>query len=188
MNKINEKRVFIGIPIGATIIALLAVLKSKFPKNSEKIKWIQSENIHLTLRFVGNISVENITGFIKSLEAEIIQNKFEMVIESTGVFPSSYSPRVLWLGIKRGTEELLSLHTQIETSLGKITAKNPELTFTPHITIAKIPQKFVEIDILPFLNTVYSPIELDVNSICLFESQLFQEGAKYRTLNEFLLN
>ena len=188
MNKINEKRVFIGIPIGATIIALLDVLKSKFPKNSEKIKWIPSENIHLTLSFVGNISVENITGFIKSLDAEIIQNKFEMVIESTGVFPSSHSPRVLWLGIKRGAEELLSLHTQIETSLGKITAKNPELTFTPHITIAKIPQKFVEIDILPFLNTVYSPIELDVNSICLFESQLFQEGAKYRILNEFPLN
>ena len=95
MNKINEKRVFIGIPIGATIIALLDVLKSKFPKNSEKIKWIPSENIHLTLRFVGNISVENITGFIKSLEAEIIQNKFEMVIESTGVFPSSHSPRAV---------------------------------------------------------------------------------------------
>ena len=111
-----------------------------------------------------------------------------MVIESTGVFPSSHSPRVLWLGIKRGAEELISLHTQIEKSLGKITAKNPELTFTPHITIAKIPQKFVNIDVLPFLNTVYSPIELDVNSICLFESQLFQEGAKYRILNEFPLN
>jgi len=137
---------------------------------------------------VGNISVENITGFIRSLETEIIQNKFEMVIESTGVFPSSHSPRVLWLGIKRGAEELISLHTQIEKSLGKITAKNPELTFTPHITIAKIPQKFVKIDVLPFLNTVYSPIELDVNSICLFESQLFQEGAKYRILNEFPLN
>jgi hypothetical protein len=50
LNKINEKRVFIGIPIGATIIALLDVLKSKFSKNSEKIKWIPSENIHLTLR------------------------------------------------------------------------------------------------------------------------------------------
>ena len=188
MIKINEKRVFIGIPIGATIRPLLDVLKSKFPKYSEKIKWIPSENIHLTLRFVGNISVENITGFIRSLETEIIQNKFEMVIESNGVFPSSHSPRVLWLGIKRCAEELLSLHTQIETSLGKITAKNPELTFTPHITIAKIPQKFVKIDILPFLNTVYSPIELDVNSICLFESQLFQEGTKYRILNEFPLN
>ena len=95
---------------------------------------------------------------------------------------------MLWLGIKRGTEELMSLHTQINRSLEIITANKTILTFTPHITIAKIPQKFMKIDVLPFLNTVYSPIGLDVNSICLFESQLFQEGAKYRILNEFPLN
>ncbi|MBC8255985.1 MAG: RNA 2',3'-cyclic phosphodiesterase [Candidatus Marinimicrobia bacterium] len=188
MKKINEKRVFIGVPISTVIKPLLAVLKSKFTGNSEKINWIPSENIHLTLRFVGNLSIKNIEGIIQSLEAEIIQNKFEMVIESTGAFPSSDSPRVLWLGIKRGAIELISLHTQIESSLLKITDKTPAKTFTPHITIAKIPQNIVKIDVLPFLNTVYSPIELDVNSICLFESQLLQEGVKYRILNEFPLN
>ena len=92
------------------------------------------------------------------------------------------------VGNYKGGEELILLHTQIEKSLGKITAKNPELTFTPHITIAKIPQIFVKIDVLPFLNTVYSPIELSVNSICLYENKLFPEGTKYRILNEFQLN
>ena len=187
-NVINEKRVFIGIPIGANIKPVLSVLKSKFTQYSENIKWIPSENIHLTLKFLGNISVNDLPILIQSLKKELTQNSFAMVIESTGIFPSSHSPRALWLGIKRGAEELISLHTQIEKSLGKITAKNPELTFIPHITIAKIPQKLVKIDVLPFLNSVYSPIELDVNSICLFESQLFQEGAKYRILNEFPLN
>ena len=187
-NVINEKRVFIGIPIGANIKPVLSVLKSKFTQNSENIKWIHSENIHLTLKFFGNISVNDLPILIQSLKKELTQNSFAMIIESTGVFPSPHSPRVLWLGIKRGTEELISLHTQIEKSLGKITVKNPEFTFTPHITIAKIPQKFVNIDVLPFLNTVYSPIELSVNSICLYENKLFPEGAKYRILNEFPLN
>ena len=45
-----------------------------------------------------------------------------------------------------------------------------------------------EIDALPFLNTVYSPIELDINSICLYESKLFPEGAQYTVLNSFPLN
>jgi len=94
-----------------------------------------------------------------------------------------------WELKKRGKDEkLISLHTQIEKSLGKITAKKPELIFTTLITIAKITQKFVNIYVLPFLNTVYSAIELDVNFIYLFESQLFQEGAKYRIINEFPLN
>jgi len=51
------------------------------------------------------------------------------------------------VGNLKGAEELISFYTQIEKSLGKITAKNPELIFTPHITIAKIPQKFINIDV-----------------------------------------
>ena len=58
-NVINEKRVFIGIPIGANIKPVLSVLKSKFTQYSENIKWIPSENIHLTLKFLGNISVKD---------------------------------------------------------------------------------------------------------------------------------
>ena len=188
MNKINEKRVFIAIPVSAVIKPILPLLKSKFIRNYEKIKWIPLENIHLTLKFVGNISINYIPILIQSLKKDIIQNSFKLVIESTGVFSSSHSPKVLWLGIKRGADELMSLHTQIEKSLRAMENNNLKKTFTPHITIAKFPKKFMKIDVLPFLNTVYSPIELGVNSICLYESKLFPEGAKYRMLNEFPLN
>ena len=101
MNKINEKRVFIAIPVSAVIKPILPLLKSKFIRNYEKIKWIPLENIHLTLKFVGNISINYIPILIQSLKKDIIQNSFKLAIESTGVFPFSYSPKVLWLGIKR---------------------------------------------------------------------------------------
>ena len=81
-NVINEKRVFIGIPISAIIKPVLSVLKSKFTQNSENIKWIPSENIHLTLKFLGNISVNDLV---------IKENK------TTGQFTNSYSI------IKKGT-------------------------------------------------------------------------------------
>ena len=188
MNKINEKRVFIAIPVGAIIKPVLPLLKSKFTRNYENIKWIPSENIHLTLKFVGNISINYIPILIQSLKKNTIQNSFKLVIESTGVFSSSHSPKVLWLGIKRGADGLMSLHTQINKSLEVIIENDLKKIFTPHITIGKIPHNFVKIDVLPFLNTVYSRIELSVNSICLYESKLFSEGAKYRILNEFPLN
>ena len=187
-NVINEKRVFIGIPISANIKPVLSVLKSKFTQYSENIKWIPAENIHLTLKFVGNILINYIPILIQSLKKDIIQSSFKLVIESTGVFSSSHSPKVLWLGIKRGADELMSLHTQINKSLKVIIENDPKKTFTPHVTIGKILNNFVKIDVFPFLNTVYSPIELSVNSICLYENKLFPEGAKYRLLNEFPLN
>ena len=77
---------------------------------------------------------------------------------------------------------------KINKSLKVIIENDPKKTFPPHITIGNILNNFVKIDVLPFLNTVYSPIELSVNSICLYENKLFPEGAKYRTLNEFPLN
>ena len=67
-NVINEKRVFIGIPIGANIKPVLSVLKSKFTQYSENIKWIPSEYIHLTLKFLGNISVNDLPILIQSLK------------------------------------------------------------------------------------------------------------------------
>ena len=188
MNKINYKRVFIAIPIGTAIKPVLPLLKSKFNRNYDNIKWIRLENIHLTLIFVGNISINYIPILIQSLKENIIQNSFKMVIESTGTFSSSHSQKVLWLGIKRGADELMSLHIQIKKILKVIIDNNSKKTFIPHVTIGKILNNFVKIDVLPFLNTVYSPIELSVNSICLYESKLFPEGAKYRILNEFPLN
>jgi 2'-5' RNA ligase len=77
---------------------------------------------------------------------------------------------------------------KINKSLKVIIENDPKKTFPPYITIGNILNNFVKIDVLPFLNTVYSPIELSVNSICLYESKLFPEGAKYRILNEFPLN
>ena len=64
-----------------------------------------------------DISVNDLPILIQSLKKKLTQNSFPMIIESTGVFPSSHSPRALWLGIKGGAEELISLQTQIEKSL-----------------------------------------------------------------------
>ena len=188
MTKIKGKRVFVGIPIGTAIKPILPILKFKFAQSSEYLKWIPISNIHLTLKFIGTISIDIIPTLVQSIEKGVSQFKFNLEIDSTGVFPSTHSPKIFWLGIKKGIDELKSLHTQIEQSLENITPIIPKNSFTPHITIAKITKKFVKIDVLPFLNTVYSPIELSVNSICLYESYLFPEGAKYQIIKKFPLN
>ena len=119
---------------------------------------------------------------------KITSNDFQLTITGTGVFPSSKSPKVLWMGIGKGIDELTSLQSQVEKSLKIIRENYQKTTFTPHITIARIQRDYTKIDVLPFLNTVYSPIELDVNSICLYESKLFPEGTQYTLLHAFPIN
>ena len=109
-------------------------------------------------------------------------------IKSTGVFPSSKAPKVLWLGIGTGINKLALLQQQVEKVVKKYTDHYKKIIFLPHITVARIRNSNRKIDVLPFLGTVYSPIELKVNSIYLYESNLLPEGVQYSILNTFPLN
>ena len=92
------------------------------------------------------------------------------------------------MSVNKGVDKLKLLHQEIKKTVGVIEDNYEENIFIPHITIAKIKQGFGKIDVLPFLNTVYSPIELKVNFICMYESILLPEGVQYTVLNTFPLN
>ena len=183
----NDKRVFIGIPIGDKIKSILPSLKTSIHSSRDIIRWIPPENIHLTLSFLGNISDQDIPNIIQSIENCITSKIFKIIIESTGVFPSVNFPIILWIGIGKGADELTLLQKEIERSVRKFKEISRKEKFNPHITIARICRSHLKIDVLPFLNTVYSPIELDINSICLYKSILLPEGAGYTVLTEFPL-
>ena len=76
-------------------------------------------NIHLTLSFIGNVKNQDIPHLIKSFEKKILSNNFKITIEGTGVFPSFKSPKVLWLGIGRGLDQLRSIQYKVEKSIRK---------------------------------------------------------------------
>ena len=188
MKNNNDKRVFIGIAIGRKIKSILPIIKSAINCKPSHIKWIPIEDIHLTLSFLGKIRTNNIPHLIESLEKKISSDNFQITITGVGVFPPYKSPKVLWLGIGEGLDELRSIQCIVEKSITKFREHYLKMIFTPHITIAKIRRLHGKIDVLPFLNSVYSPIELDVNSIYLYESQLLPERVQYSILNAFPLN
>ena len=106
MKNNDIKRVFIGIPVGEQIKSILPLLKSTVNCNPRHIKWIPFENIHLTLSFLGAVSINDIPDIIQSVEQNITTAQFQLRISGTGVFPSSKSPKVLWLDLDKGIDEL----------------------------------------------------------------------------------
>ena len=188
MNKREQKRVFIGIPAGDQVKSTLSLLQPIVDCNSRYIKWVPLDNIHLTLSFLGDVSINKIPDIVQSVEQNIATSQFQLSISGTGVFPSSKSPKVLWLDLNKGVDKLKLLHHQIEKSVSEFKENYENNTFIPHISIARIRRLHAKIDVLPFLNSVYSPIELDVNSISMYESKLLPEGAQYTIINTFPLN
>ena len=188
MNKREQKRVFIGIPAGDQVKSTLSLLQSIVDCNSRHIKWIPFDNIHLTLSFLGDVSINDIPDIVQVVEQNITTAQFQLTISETGVFPSSKSPKVLWLGIDKGIDELKLLHEQVVKSVTEYKDNYENNIFIPHISIARIRRLHRKIDVLPFLNSVYSPIELEVNSISMYESKLLPEGAQYTIIKTFPLN
>jgi len=183
-----KKRIFIGIPAGREIQPILFDIQSSIAHNSGQIRWVLPENIHMTLSFLGKVFLDDIPILTTALENTLDLNHFRASIEKTGVFPSTRLSKILWLGVGKGRQKMIALHKQIENAIDTLKLCQKKDGFIPHITIGRTKQSYGNIDVLPFLEHVYYPRELDVNCVTLYESQLLPEGANYKVLTEFPLN
>ena len=114
---------------------------------------------------------------------------FEISIERTGVFPNEIYPKVYWLGVEKGKHYLEGLHNSLNKILDSYIHFKDINMFVPHITIGRSTSilNYKNLNIQNYLNTLYSPISLNVNSIGLYESKLCSEGPSYTLLEKFIL-
>ena len=183
-----EKRLFIGIPAGREIQPILSDIQSSLAHNSGQIRWLPSENIHMTLFFLGNVFLVDIPKLTKAIDDELNINHFRASIFKTGVFPSAQNPKIFWLGVRRGIKKMMALHEKVKKTAAQFKDCCQKEHFIPHITLGRAERSYRKIDVLPFLKYVYSPRELDVNSVALYESQLLPGRAEYKVLTRFPLN
>ena len=183
-----EKRLFIGIPAGREIKPILFDIQSYMEHKPGKIRWVPPKNIHMTLFFLGNVCLDDIPKLTEALEDVVALNHFRASIEKTGVFPSNQNPKIFWLGVGRGRRKMILLHEKVKKAVSLFKEGKKEENFIPHISIGRAAKSYGKIDVLPFLEYVYSPRELDVNSVALYESHQLPEGTEYKVLTNFPLN
>ncbi|MDP6570107.1 MAG: RNA 2',3'-cyclic phosphodiesterase [Candidatus Marinimicrobia bacterium] len=184
----DTKRLFVGVPLSKEIQKILPVAKECLQPFHKYLRWVPERNLHITLSFLGSVPVNQIQDLCENLESTVQSRFFPIEIRGSGVFPSPKSPQVFWLGVGEGRTELKKLHHEVNETTAPFKGTGKKTGYAPHITIARtkgIPRK---IDVLPFLNIVYSPVEFMINSINLYESVLMPGGSQYTILNEFPLH
>ncbi|MEM3421489.1 MAG: RNA 2',3'-cyclic phosphodiesterase [Candidatus Hadarchaeum sp.] len=177
-------RAFIAIDIDEPLRQKLAEVQNQLRGTGGDFKLVEPQNIHVTLKFLGEIpnkKVEEITGAIKKAIAGM--KKFNMEIKKIGVFPNLNYVRVIWAGVEKGGEEIMALQKKIEKELQQIGFR-PEGDFVPHLTIARVKSaknkerlaKFIkENESIDFGNTRVLAVELK-------GSTLTPKGPIYNTL------
>ncbi len=186
----EKVRSFIAINLNPEIREHLASLQTNLNIPETKIKWVEKNNLHLTMKFLGYISLEQ-TELIKSELKEIASRYSPFIIRlssNIGVFPTYKMPRIIWVGIKEGIDELKELYNSIENKLSNKGFPREDKDFSGHITIGRV--KFIrdKTNFIQILKRIgVNNFTQEVGSIDLMESKLTPSGPIYDITSKFPL-
>lgn len=184
MRSLNTMRCFIAIDIPEELKRLLSQIP-KLDLASAKITWVNPDNIHVTLKFLGEIDEIKLKKVSESL-SKISTQRFTLKTSNMGCFPNENHPAVLWLGIQE-SKFLLDVQKKIEGALNQLFP--PEKKFVSHLTVGRI--KFINDKnaLQQYMKNLYvKECAFEVNEIILYRSDLTPQGPKYTILQKFEMN
>ena len=183
------KRLFAAIKINPSESFYQTYYSLKTVLRNDKIKWVDINNIHITLKFFGETQEERVPEINERLNAiAALHSNFTLDIRDIGIFGSSYKPRVIWFGIEKN-ERLLNLAKDVLSGMDEIGFKHDRQNFVPHLTIGRI--KFID-DKKHFQQVIdkYKSQEIqqqDVPGFKLYESILRPKGPEYKIIESYRL-
>jgi RNA 2',3'-cyclic 3'-phosphodiesterase len=151
------------------------------------VRWVPAGHIHLTLKFLGDVSLANLDMLKEMLQTEVkAQPPFEFSVGGLGAFPNAKSPRVVWVGVQ-APPELLILQRAIESTMEKLGYSREERPFSPHLTLGRVSRNTTNPEAhqigealqavkVGFLGLVYA------QGVSLFKSDLRPTGSVYTCL------
>jgi 2'-5' RNA ligase len=182
-------RAFIAIDLSPEIHKRLDQVASELKERlaGVPVRWVPVENIHLTLKFLGDVSLTNLEILKKILRSEAGNHlPFEISIGQLGAFPSKRRPRVIWVGVE-APQELMDLQRAIESETTRLGYSRDRREFSPHLTLGRISRNANSAD-LRQIGEVLRTYEVGflgatrVKEVHLFRSDLQPGGAVYTSL------
>jgi 2'-5' RNA ligase len=190
----HSVRAFVAIHPGPDLVQTLARCQHEWRQavSSRSARWVPERQIHLTLRFLGNVPLEAISQLRLRLEQSASAfNPFAVQVHGLGCFPSPDRPRILWAGLDGELGRLHSLHAAIAAATGGLGDAEDESHFTPHLTLARIKSADRaagrQVRDLLARPPALGPLPWCVNRFALMQSVLAPDGAGHSLLATFPL-
>ena len=152
--------------------------------------WTRVENIHLTLKFFGNVAIERIPKISEAVERAIKKfPTFPIGIGKTGVFPNPRRAQVLWIGVSDPTGKLSELQRQLENECEKDGFEREDRAYRPHLTIARLRKpEGARLLADAHLKMDFGPAEITLSELVIFRSELSSKGSRYTAISKHELS
>ena len=187
----NTIRSFTAIELPVELKQNIELYINDLKAAAPKIKWVKAENLHLTLKFIGNQPAAITDKVIANLISnQAITRPFQLSLSEIGAFPNKKKPRVIWLGINADPHEsLYSTFKWIEDQLEKIGIERESRRFSAHLTLGRVkfPGDFTAL--WEYVqNNPFEPYNFKVNEFVLIRSFLKPAGAEYQVIQKYSLH
>jgi 2'-5' RNA ligase len=179
-------RAFIAIELSSQIQKRLEeVLKSyQTLLPNVPVRWVAAANIHLTLKFLGDVSLANLNLLTDMIQREIsTHHQFDISVGGSGAFPNIRQPRVVWVGVE-APQELNDIQNAIEVATARLGYAREERAFSPHLTLGRVSRNATSQDVKSISKALESNRVGFLGATCvekvhLYRSDLQPTGAVY---------
>jgi 2'-5' RNA ligase len=155
-----------------------------------RIRWVRPQSIHLTLKFLGDVERDTLEEVYEiTQETASYFRPFSISFRGLGVFPSSSSPKVIWVGVDEGREKVEEIAKWLDARFCEIGFEREKRRFTPHLTLGRIKSISDRVAVMDGISNLASPWfgVMNVERISVMRSRLTPDGPIYTTLREVLL-
>jgi 2'-5' RNA ligase len=176
-------RTFIAVVAADEIRRSAAKLASVLRSAAGDVKWVEPENLHWTLQFLGDIDQLEIPALCAAVANATLEiDCFDLEARGAGAFPGPDRPRTLWLGAGGGAQAMVALHHAIQRKLDKLGYRAEHRRFVPHLTLGRAGR-----NARPLVRELASLAEFEagtmlVDEVTVFASKLTPEGPRYDVL------
>jgi len=178
-------RAFVAIEVPESIQREMASIQEHLRKTRASVSWVKPGNIHLTLKFLGNIE----EGWVDPVLREMVNiagemEPFSIEVKGLGCFPNMRNPRVIWIGIEDRDDRATGLQSSLEASLEALGFAREGRQFTPHLTIGRFRTQAGKAELVEEVRRLGSQSlgKIEVTEMILFQSELHPQGAIYTPL------
>jgi RNA 2',3'-cyclic 3'-phosphodiesterase len=178
-------RAFLAIDLPDALRAKLALVQGELKKSGADVRWVAVGNIHLTLKFFGNVPDADIDLLGKAArEAAAAHPPLQLQVTKAGAFPNIRSPRVVWVGLGGELIPLTQLYHQLEKSFAALGYPPEDRAFSPHLTLGRVKSPANRHRLAQMLEKL-PPLDwppFAVDQLILFQSVLSPRGSTYTPL------
>jgi RNA 2',3'-cyclic 3'-phosphodiesterase len=179
-------RLFVALDLPEAVRRALAELIAKFQPKSRGARWVQPENLHITLKFIGHVGNEKLSPIQAALSSIHTAHPIELHFRGMGFFPNERRPRAFWCGVA-GSPNLAELAADIDRALVPLGIEAETRPFTPHLTLARFKSDEGVREMVHAANDMKSTDfgAATETNFHLYESLLKSTGAQYNRVASF---